>query len=92
MLNRLGLTVNFPVVSHQKNLIIKERKLLEPVLFIIIFLIVLGVGGYFFLMVYYPEWVGITGPETKKELEAEALAQERREQSRPPQPEKKGGV
>ncbi len=33
--------------------------------------------GYFFLMVFYPEWVGITGSETKKELEKEIQEKQR---------------
>lgn len=32
-------------------------------------LVVLGIGGYFFLMVFFPEWVGITGKDAMKTLE-----------------------
>lgn len=49
------------------------------VLIIIIFILFgLGIVAYFFLMMFYPEWVGITGSDTKKELEQEALEIEKR--------------
>lgn len=49
------------------------------VLIIIIFVLFgLGIFAYFFLMMFYPEWVGITGSDTKKELEQEALEIEKR--------------
>lgn len=46
----------------------------------IIILVLFGIGifGYFFLMMFYPEWVGITGSDTKKELEKEAIEAEKR--------------
>jgi len=44
----------------------------ETVLIIIFILFGLGIVAYFFLMMFYPEWVGITGSDTKKELEEEA--------------------
>ena len=28
--------------------------------------------GYFFLMFFFPEWVGISGEDTKKNIEAHA--------------------
>jgi hypothetical protein len=40
--------------------------------------------GYFFLMMFYPEWVGITGGDTKKELEKEAQEIEKRESEKKP--------
>ena len=45
---------------------------METVLIIIFILFGLGIVAYFFLMMFYPEWVGITGSDTKKELEEEA--------------------
>lgn len=54
---------------------------MEPVLVIIGVLVVLGLVSYFFLMIYFPEWVGITGPQTKKELEEEAQALEAKQKS-----------
>ncbi len=49
------------------------------VLLIIIFVLFgLGIIGYFFLMFFYPEWVGITGSETKRELELESLEIEKK--------------
>ncbi len=49
------------------------------VLLIIIFVLFgLGIFGYFFLMFFYPEWVGITGSETKRELELESLEIEKK--------------
>jgi hypothetical protein len=44
----------------------------ETVLIIIFILFGLGLVAYFFLMMFYPEWVGITGSDTKKELEEES--------------------
>ena len=49
------------------------------VLLILIFVLFgLGIVAYFFLMFFYPEWVGITGSDTKRELELEALEIEKR--------------
>ena len=47
-------------------------------LIVIFILFGLGLATYFFLMLFYPEWVGITGSETKKELEKEALELEKK--------------
>ncbi len=52
------------------------------ILLILIFVLFgIGLFAYFFLMMFYPEWVGITGSETKKELEQEALEIEKRKSS-----------
>ncbi|MGE0763695.1 MAG: hypothetical protein AB7N80_10495 [Bdellovibrionales bacterium] len=32
------------------------------------FLIIMGFGSYLFLMIFFPEWVGITGPSAKKTI------------------------
>ena len=45
---------------------------MDTLLIIIFVLFGLGIVAYFFLMFFYPEWVGITGSDTKKELEREA--------------------
>ncbi|HRO68566.1 MAG TPA: hypothetical protein PL182_13425 [Pseudobdellovibrionaceae bacterium] len=45
---------------------------MEAAFFMVIGLMVLAVGAYFFLMIYYPEWVGITGSEAKKALDQHA--------------------
>lgn len=34
---------------------------MSTMLVVIIMFVVLGIGGYVFLMIFYPEWVGITG-------------------------------
>jgi hypothetical protein len=36
---------------------------------IVIFLVMAGFGGYLFLMIYYPEWVGITGDSARKTMD-----------------------
>ncbi|MBX3040368.1 MAG: hypothetical protein KF789_06625 [Bdellovibrionaceae bacterium] len=36
---------------------------------IVISLMALAVIAYFLLMIFYPEWVGITGPEAKRTLD-----------------------
>ena len=36
---------------------------------VVLVLVFLGIGSYFFLMIFYPEWVGITGPVAKKNLD-----------------------
>lgn len=36
---------------------------------VVLVLVFLGIGAYFFLMIFYPEWVGITGPVAKKTLD-----------------------
>lgn len=36
---------------------------------VVLVLVFLGIGAYFFLMIFYPEWVGITGPVAKKNLD-----------------------
>lgn len=41
------------------------------IFFIIGVLVCLAIGFYLFLMIYFPEWVGITGRKTKQELLAE---------------------
>jgi hypothetical protein len=51
---------------------------METLIVIIFILIGLGILAYFFLMMFYPEWVGITGSETKKELEKEAIELEKK--------------
>lgn len=38
----------------------------------VVFLIVLGFGSYIFLMLFYPEWVGITGASGKKTMNEHA--------------------
>jgi len=35
---------------------------------LVIFLVVAGFGTYVYLMIYHPEWVGITGKEAHKTL------------------------
>ncbi|MGE3975279.1 MAG: hypothetical protein AB7F59_12210 [Bdellovibrionales bacterium] len=35
----------------------------------IFFLVFVTTGAYFLLMIFYPEWVGITGRSAKKTLE-----------------------
>lgn len=35
---------------------------------IVLVLVFLGFGGYIFLMIFYPEWVGITGKEAHRTL------------------------
>lgn len=42
---------------------------MEAAFIMVISLMGLAVGAYFFLMLFYPEWVGITGPEAKRTLE-----------------------
>lgn len=51
---------------------------MDTALIVIFILFGIGLVGYFFLMMFYPEWVGITGSDTKKELEKEALESEKR--------------
>ncbi len=34
---------------------------MELAVVLMLLLVFLGVGGYVFLMIFYPEWVGITG-------------------------------
>jgi hypothetical protein len=41
---------------------------MELAIAIAIFLVVMGFGSYIFLMLFYPEWVGITGSSGKKTL------------------------
>lgn len=36
---------------------------------IVIFLVMAGFGTYLFLMIYYPEWVGITGDSARKTMD-----------------------
>ncbi len=36
---------------------------------VVLVLVFLGIGSYFFLMIFFPEWVGITGPVAKKNLD-----------------------
>jgi hypothetical protein len=35
---------------------------------IVLLLVGLGFGGYLFLMLFYPEWVGITGDAARKTM------------------------
>jgi hypothetical protein len=35
---------------------------------IVVALVVLGFGSYIFLMIFYPEWVGITGEDALKNM------------------------
>jgi len=35
---------------------------------VVVTLVVLGFGTYLFLMIFYPEWVGITGKEALKNM------------------------
>ena len=35
---------------------------------VVLVLLFLGFGGYIFLMIFYPEWVGITGKEAKRTM------------------------
>lgn len=39
------------------------------ILVVVLSLSVLGIGAYFFLMFYYPEWVGITGKTALRNLD-----------------------
>lgn len=41
---------------------------MEIAVFIVGFLVVAGFGGYFYLMIRHPEWVGITGKSAKKTI------------------------
>ncbi len=52
-------------------------------LVIVLVLVFLGISAYFFLMIFYPEWVGITGPVARKNLD------EHRENAVPDAPESK---
>lgn len=38
-------------------------------IFFFIFLVAFGFGTYIFLMIFYPEWVGITGREARKTMD-----------------------
>ncbi len=51
---------------------------MDTILIIIFVLFGVGIMAYFFLMMFYPEWVGITGSETKRELEQEAKELEKK--------------
>lgn len=42
---------------------------METALVVVLSLMALGVAAYFFLMIFYPEWVGITGPQAKRTLQ-----------------------
>lgn len=35
---------------------------------VVLVLLVLGFGSYIFLMIFYPEWVGITGKDAMKNI------------------------
>jgi hypothetical protein len=35
---------------------------------VVVTLVVLGFGAYLFLMIFYPEWVGITGEDALKNM------------------------
>lgn len=35
---------------------------------VVLVLVVLGFGSYIFLMIFYPEWVGITGKDALKNI------------------------
>ncbi|MBX3021171.1 MAG: hypothetical protein KF799_05785 [Bdellovibrionales bacterium] len=41
---------------------------MELAVLIVLALVALGFGSYLFLMLYYPEWVGITGKSAHKTL------------------------
>ena len=51
---------------------------MDAILIIIFVLFGLGIAAYFFLMLFYPEWVGITGSDTKRELELETQELEKK--------------
>jgi hypothetical protein len=57
----------------------------DTLLIIIFVLFGFGIFAYFFLMMFYPEWVGITGSDTKLELEKESqeLAKKKAAESAP---------
>lgn len=40
----------------------------EATIVIVLILVALGFGSYIFLMIFYPEWVGITGKAAHKTL------------------------
>lgn len=40
----------------------------EGTIAIVLILVALGFGSYIFLMIFYPEWVGITGKAAHKTL------------------------
>jgi hypothetical protein len=41
---------------------------MEWTIVIVVLLVGLGFGGYLFLMIFYPEWVGITGESARKTM------------------------
>lgn len=41
---------------------------MEWAIVVVVLLVALGFGGYLFLMLYYPEWVGITGASAHKTI------------------------
>jgi hypothetical protein len=41
---------------------------LESTVIVVLFLVGLGFGGYIYLMIFHPEWVGITGESARKTL------------------------
>lgn len=40
----------------------------SAIIILVLILVALGFGTYIFLMIFYPEWVGITGKEARKTL------------------------
>lgn len=45
-----------------------EISVLESSIIVVLVLVFLGFGSYIFLMIYYPEWVGITGDSAHKTM------------------------
>ena len=41
---------------------------MEITVVIVVLLVALGFGSYLFLMIFYPEWVGITGDAARKTM------------------------
>lgn len=39
------------------------------IVILVVFLVALGFGTYLYLMIFHPEWVGITGKSAKKTLD-----------------------
>jgi hypothetical protein len=48
----------------------REEMIMGPAaVFLVILLVALGFGAYVFLMIFYPEWVGITGKSARKTMD-----------------------
>jgi hypothetical protein len=41
---------------------------MDATVILVIFLVALGFGSYIYLMIFHPEWVGITGKSAKKTI------------------------